>query len=746
MLYDYLKIDKDKIKRAMPQGYIAKVNIEEWELVEYQISSSDSYYNSKIIIENNEGNIIEVHDLALFFNEKGLDAIKQNERFKGVANIETVWDKSFPESIRLKYSAYDDDGFLKPFNHEKNYFFKVWPYNNSTIKGFKTISEKTKISNSNGGYFKDIIEFIEKNNTDNYDEWIDIPMFSLKKMMNNNFIRDGKIYRLYKINDVNAQSLSTSFDEYIPFCFDGDGRKIEQYKIAMITSYNKSEIYLLYEVHEDNDIKISNNKIVIKDIENVIFWRAGYDENIIRNKDERILITDNGPNYNNRLSNISNYFINPNVETNIARSYQNTDNDNTGSYNITGEIDEGFAFVGLKDPNKPWYVDKYIYGRYNENIDIVLNKNTSFNFNNRYINKITIFSDGKYISPENYNITTDSSGIIDIIKFNKDVVENNVVKNNDYIEIFISKNNKKVYKFTLIDTKPYGEINSSNVQSTIYNMGFPWKTLSEIDIIAFNSEGAYISDDNDEVKYIIVNGIFNTYNNDEHISELEALDVGYDDSVTYDILDIVYDPYLDSDIGDNYHEFLDMWIFDNTYNDIKIRENEPYLIKKDNKIKIFGETDPLSEFIDDEDNEYLLNNNDPIEIVSEDSVDDIKNNQEEISTISKNILKMLFYSDDNKYPDDEEYQGWQNSWSTTNELKVSGEYAIIKAINITSPEEFPSIIINHGYSYQNQESVKIWVKPEEINGEYYYVLHRDAEECDDLRTYSFSENIKYLMI
>jgi len=77
------------------------------------------------------------------------------------------------------------------------------------------------------------------------------PSFSLRTLLSKSVKNDGKMYQLYKINDVNVQSLSEDFDEYIPWCFDKSGVKIEQYKVAMITSFNKKEIYLLLEIRNN---------------------------------------------------------------------------------------------------------------------------------------------------------------------------------------------------------------------------------------------------------------------------------------------------------------------------------------------------------------------------------------------------------------------------------------------------------------------------------------------------------------
>jgi hypothetical protein len=68
------------------------------------------------------------------------------------------------------------------------------------------------------------------------------PLFSLKTLLTKGIEKDNKMYQLYKVNDVSIQSLSNNFDEYIPWCFDQNGSKIEQYKIAVITSFNKKEI------------------------------------------------------------------------------------------------------------------------------------------------------------------------------------------------------------------------------------------------------------------------------------------------------------------------------------------------------------------------------------------------------------------------------------------------------------------------------------------------------------------------
>jgi hypothetical protein len=96
------------------------------------------------------------------------------------------------------------------------------------------------------------------------------PSFSLKTLLTKGIQRDGVLYQLYKINDVNVQSLSTDFDEYVPWCFDQNGLKISQHKIATITSFNKKEIYILLELRED-DIKINGVDVEIPLVSTIIF-------------------------------------------------------------------------------------------------------------------------------------------------------------------------------------------------------------------------------------------------------------------------------------------------------------------------------------------------------------------------------------------------------------------------------------------------------------------------------------------
>src|SRR5690554_5660973 len=114
-----------------------------------------------------------------------------------------------------------------------------------------------------------------------------MPSFSLKNLLGKSISSNNVIYQLYKIDDVNVQSLSTNFDEYIPWCFDQFGKKIEQHKIALIYSFNKKEVYILLELrttdiyYPDNENNFSETQL--REIENIIFWRSGITDTRIDN-------------------------------------------------------------------------------------------------------------------------------------------------------------------------------------------------------------------------------------------------------------------------------------------------------------------------------------------------------------------------------------------------------------------------------------------------------------------------------
>ena len=99
---------------------------------------------------------------------------------------------------------------------------------------------------STSEYFHDLLNFLNINKSLSYQEWLEMPSFSLKNLLGKSISANNVIYQLYKIDDVNVQSLSTNFDEYIPWCFDQNGKKIEQHKIALIYSFNKKRsLYLI---------------------------------------------------------------------------------------------------------------------------------------------------------------------------------------------------------------------------------------------------------------------------------------------------------------------------------------------------------------------------------------------------------------------------------------------------------------------------------------------------------------------
>jgi len=65
-------------------------------------------------------------------------------------------------------------------------------------------------------YFYDLLSFIKLDKGSSYEDWLKKPLLSLKTLLTKSINGDDRMHQLYKVNDVNVQSLSTDFDEYIP--------------------------------------------------------------------------------------------------------------------------------------------------------------------------------------------------------------------------------------------------------------------------------------------------------------------------------------------------------------------------------------------------------------------------------------------------------------------------------------------------------------------------------------------------
>ena len=748
MLYNYIKVGSNKIVRATPDGYaIKELKTPSGYWTSYETHEFTDRAESDFTVVNTTPRTV-INPFDVFVQKKSVTAKNSDDgTVDNALNIDSYWDKRFPETIRLKYPGVITNNNLserKKFKKEEVYTFKIWE-NRSTMSldNAKVIPDDTlpNIINTTD-YFYDLQTFIKLDNGTSYEEWLKRPSFSLKNLLTKGIYRDGNqkgemMYQLYKINDTNVQSLSTDFDEYIPWCFDQCGVKISQYKIATITSFNKKEIYILLEIRKE-DVKEYGGVIEIPKITEVIFWRSGLSDSRItmdiRNKDQMLLLKDG------KESNISEYFKESRMKTNTLVSFQKDrleneiedmtpvdNNDEKNTYELEYNSDPYFNIEKAKNVSR-----KIIFGRKD---DISLNVSMGGNvFSDHSKNRVHVFVDGNLLTNDEFYIL-------------EGYVISTLASANSYVEIYINQYTSISYSFTLATAK--SSLTQDELSYILYNNGFLWKTKQDKEYLLFNKDtfgsksvnGSSVLSGN----YLIIHSLF--YNMDDTTTPTPTfvvntvdLDTDLSDSRDYNIN---YDPMLFKTSkfnGNGSIKDKDIWIFDNTKPLIKISDNEPYLFKdNDNKIKVMNQVDKNIDLVVDADIVGLKNaltaGNVHKEILSAAEKDYLKLHYNQMSTVNRNILNMFLYSG-------------INTWSIlapNTPIKIKKDYMVIR---YTGTDDFPLLTVHKQSLYQYNtalDNVQVKVKPVKIIYNY-YILHRTDEAFANLYEYSFNKQIDYIII
>jgi hypothetical protein len=750
MLYNYIKASQ--IIKATPSGYTIKElkthSAEKyWTTYETkEFTNTGDTFDFKVS-ESGNSPIIDNRFGTFIFN-RSVEALNGTTPVTNALNIESIWDKRFPETIKLKYPGKINTQ-KRNLSNEENYTFKIWENRSSSaLDVAKIISNDLPTSIRTSDYFYDLLAFMKADAGSSYDDWLKRPSLSLKLLLSKGIQKDEKLYQLYKINDVNIQSLSKDFDEYIPWCFDQDGVKIEQYKIAMITSFNKKEIYLLLELRssditqeiDEDDDTISK----IRTIENVIFWRSGIlDTNIsktIRNRDKTLLSKDNN------ISRISDYFRESEIETDTLISFQKNrlenkidlvvpiDND-TGTYQVVSNTDD--YFLTLEAPS---ILKRFVFGNVST-VNLNINISTASKiFTDHFKDKVHIFVDGNLLTYDEFYI------------LNGNIIS--TLSNTDsYVEIYIDQYDSISYSFTLAVEK--STLTEGELSYILYNNKFLWNTTQDKKYLLFKKEETngcrLVNGSNGD--YVIIHSLFFNLD-DDGIITVPTGSISTTDNIT-DVSDarennINYDPFLyktSASSGENHINNKDLWILDNTKKLVKVDDNEPYLEKIEDivdTIEIMGEEDKNIELKKNESisgmttalTKVLGKGNILTNIISSDEKAYLNTHYTQMSNLNTNILDMLLYANASV---------WENL-DANSPMKINKDYMIVR---YTGSGDFPLLkVIKTGiYKYNvDLNEVTIKVKDTKRNNVGYYILHRTSEQFSELYEYSFDTNVSYIII
>ena len=288
MISSFIPIDGKLISKAEPPSYKITELKKNPTWTTYSTGWFTNSDNPDITITKAD-NVYDTSDnrFGIFINKRA----ETPSDGKGLINIESNWDQNFPETIKLRYPGSETKGntnILKQLDNEVNYDFKIWQnrFSETTISSADLYNNNNFKNMSTSEYFHDLLNFLNINKSLSYQEWLEMPSFSLKNLLGKSISANNVIYQLYKIDDVNVQSLSTNFDEYIPWCFDQFGKKIEQHKIALIYSFNKKEVYILLELrtidiyYPDPDEENDEDQTQLREIKNIKIGRASCRERV----------------------------------------------------------------------------------------------------------------------------------------------------------------------------------------------------------------------------------------------------------------------------------------------------------------------------------------------------------------------------------------------------------------------------------------------------------------------------------
>ena len=786
MISSFIPIDGKLISKAEPPSYKITELKKNPTWTTYSTGWFTNSDNPDITITKAD-NVYDTSDnrFGIFINKRA----ETPSDGKGLINIESNWDQNFPETIKLRYPGSETKGntnILKQLDNEVNYDFKIWQnrFSEGTISSADLYNNNNFKNMSTSEYFHDLLNFLNINKSLSYQEWLEMPSFSLKNLLGKSISANNVIYQLYKIDDVNVQSLSTNFDEYIPWCFDQYGKKIEQHKIALIYSFNKKEVYILLELrtidiyYPDPDEENDEDQTQLREIKNIIFWRSGITDtridNISRSYDKTMLVR-NVTATRKEAANISDYFRDQTVDSETVVSFQkdrfeddqiiehhrNKDNDH-GIYEVEGNTSSGYEEL-----------------EYGKTVPIVLtgNKNTAkekikivngYLFTNQNKNMFNIFVNGELQHMKDIEIVNQELGGVPVTLLDLPNVSGK------FVEIYINSfSNPNLFMYLDNDPdnpkKKVKDITKNNLKATLYYSGLLWKLDGEEQVIIFD-DGKYNGTETSG-KTLILHGT--NFVLDETTPETlpnEVDKLALEEFTSYRKIKygtntngIVYDPmYMEvitTSSSTNTNEDImteDMWIFDNTYSDIKMddNDNEPYLVyDNENNIKVFGVMDPnidlvnintkhIGEKYSIADFTKAIEDGNILSVVLDNAgqATYLKKHYEQMSVINNNVFNMFILSGYN------ETESW-NPLPKNTELKINKDYAIVR-FKSEDEDDFPLMEIDRTYNFDGIEDERLWTKVKPVkHGQYlYYIINRSADAFNDLYGHKFDKKVEYIII
>ena len=176
--------------------------------------------------------------------------------------------------------------------------------------------------------------------------------------------------------------------------------------------------------------------------------------------------------------------------------------------------------------------------------------------------------------------------------------------------------------------------------------------------------------------------------------------------------------------------------------------NEPYLVYNNEKVKVFGVTDPNIDLIN---TEYIgdysidefteaIKTKDILSVVLNNAEQDeyLKKHYEQMSVINNNVLNMFILSDND---------GPWTPLPKNTELEINKDYAIVRFKPTDEDDQFPLMEIDRTYNFDG-ENTRVWTKVKPVQkGQYlYYIINRSADAFEDLYCHTFDKEVEYIII
>ncbi len=177
-------------------------------------------------------------------------------------------------------------------------------------------------------------------------------------------------------------------------------------------------------------------------------------------------------------------------------------------------------------------------------------------------------------------------------------------------------------------------------------------------------------------------------------------------------------------------------------------DNEPYLVYNNEKVEVFGVTDPNMDLIDTEHlgkysiDEFTeaIKSKDILSVVLNNAEQDeyLKEHYEQMSVINNNVFNMFILS------------GYDGSWNLlpkNTKLVLNKDYAIVR-FNSTNEDDFPLMEIDRTYNFDGESNGRVWtkVKPRQHGQHLYYIINRSADIFEDLYGHKFNKPVEYIII